>query len=413
MIRAEGTKRAGWRQRMQDLSARCARCGKCQSVCPVYDVFHREQAVARGKVALMKQGALGRLPAGLSPHRWIYMCLKCLRCQSTCPSGVDFAALQRLARSRYALRSPVPVVARVGARLMLGRRWLFDLTLRAFYLAQKAAGLSRLPPQRHVILLNSLNKAVPKIARRTTLAKYASRERGDDRTVAFFTGCLMNYVYTDAADCAIELIRKAGWKVIVPRGQVCCGAPLASLGDENGFRMLARRNLEALRRVGARYIVSGCASCASTLRMEYGTVLGDEAAEMGESVLEFSQLLDRSGFKPAKKLQESVTYHDPCHLGWVLAEKGAPRRLIAQAAAMAEMDGADLCCGMGGVFSSFNPAVSDLIAEKKVGAARRTGAATLVTTCPGCMMQIEGQFLKHHADIKVEHLAQLLARSER
>ena len=175
--------------------------------------------------------------------------------------------------------------------------------------------------------------------------------------------------------------------------------------------MLARRNVEAFKRTGAKYIVTACASCASTLRAEYRGVLGPEAEPLSGSLLELSEFLDRVGFAPDQKLDESVTYHDPCHLAWVLGVKEAPRRLIRRSAELVEMEDADRCCGMGGVFASMNPGVADEIGLRKVNAAAGTGVPTLVSTCPGCMMQIEGQLRKRDVAIRVEHLAELLLRA--
>jgi len=397
-----------WAAELGEIAAQCARCGKCQSVCPVYDVLRREQAVARGKVALVQCMLRGELEPGLSPHRWIYMCLKCLRCQSICPSSVNFSALQRLARSKVALRDPTPVAARLGAAMMLARRWLFDLALRSFYLGQKLLGFGKLPPQRHVMLFGAGGTAVPKVARRTTLSRFGSNRAGDERTVAFFTGCLMNYVYTEAANATIEVLQKAGWKVIVPAGQLCCGAPLASLGEMPGLRRLARRNIEVFERTRARYVVTACASCASTLREEYPGVLGREAEEFSSSVFELSQFLEKVAFQVPGKVDRRLTYHDPCHLAWVLNTSEAPRRLLRRAAEYVEMEDADRCCGMGGIFSTFNPGVADQIAEKKVRSVLASGAGTVVTTCPGCMMQIEGQLHRRRSDVRVMHLAEVL-----
>ena len=397
-----------WAAELAEMVAQCSRCGKCQSVCPVYDVLRREQAVARGKVALVQRMVQGALKPGLSLHYWIYMCLKCLRCQSICPSSVEFASLQRLARSRVALRQPTPIVARLGASMMLARRWLFDLGLRVFYYGQKLLGYGKLPPQRHVMLFGAGGTAVPKVSRPTTISRYGSNQKAGDRTVAFFTGCLMNYFYTDAAQAAIEVLEKAGWKVIVPKEQLCCGAPLASLGEIRGLKRLARRNIEVFRRTGARHFVTACASCASTLREEYRSVLGAEAEEFCASMYELSQFLDKVGYKPSSGTNRSVTYHDPCHLAWVMDTREAPRKLLRRAADFVEMEDADRCCGMGGIFSTFHPDVAGEIGEIKVRSILAARADAVVTTCPGCMMQIEGQLTRRGADVRVMHLAEVL-----
>jgi Fe-S oxidoreductase len=71
----------------------------------------------------------------------------------------------------------------------------------------------------------------------------------------------------------------------------------------------------------------------------------------------------------------------------------------------------ETCCGFGGTYSMKFPEVSSRILDIKLKAFEASGAATLVTDCPGCVMQLRGGEEKRGAKLKVEHMSELLARS--
>ena len=109
---------------------------------------------------------------------------------------------------------------------------------------------------------------------------------------------------------------------------------------------------------------------------------------------------------------QKVTFHAPCHLCRGLGVTEAPRSLI-RAAGFEFVPAAEeqTCCGFGGTYSSKFPEISAQILDKKLDDAGRTGAAVLVTECPGCVMQLRGGAVKRNADFKVMHLAELMARN--
>ncbi|MCA9985032.1 MAG: (Fe-S)-binding protein, partial [Anaerolineales bacterium] len=103
------------------------------------------------------------------------------------------------------------------------------------------------------------------------------------------------------------------------------------------------------------------------------------------------------------------TYHDSCHMCRMLGLKDHPRELLAAAGAdLQEMEQSDRCCGFGGLFSIKMPEVSNEMTTAKIQRALATGAAQLVTSDPGCLMQMRGLAGDR---VTVTHLAVLLAEA--
>ena len=102
-----------------------------------------------------------------------------------------------------------------------------------------------------------------------------------------------------------------------------------------------------------------------------------------------------------------VTYHDSCHMCRLAGLRGEPRRALVRAGiSILEMEESDRCCGFGGTFSVKLPEVAEAMTREKLRRAAATGAQTLVTADPGCLMQMR-RFAGEYG-LAVEHFAAVL-----
>jgi L-lactate dehydrogenase complex protein LldE len=92
-----------------------------------------------------------------------------------------------------------------------------------------------------------------------------------------------------------------------------------------------------------------------------------------------------------------------------LAEQ--PRTLLRAVADLRELPRGDRCCGFGGTFSVRYPDVATAMADDKLASAAAAGAETLVSADPGCIMHVEGRAARTGADVRVVHLATILAEA--
>ena len=390
--------------------ARCTKCGACRAVCPVFLETGEEGHVARGLISLAEAVLEGRLSYSREVEELCRFCLGCLRCTESCASDVAYEAVLQAVRAGLAEERGVPRAARAMFSFVLPRRWLFGLTLRLARLLQRVLPFRRSGRIRHLPLLFMDRRQVPRLARRTALSKHRDSTRNRGERVGLFVGCLINYAYPRVAAAAINALERAGYDVVAPGEQVCCGSPVMAMGDVNAARILARRNLAAFKRAGVTRVATACAACGRTLRHAYAQVIPEEWRAAGIDVVDVSELiaprLDRVA--PESPAGVRATYHDPCLLKWGQGITEQPRRLLEPSVELVEMEDADRCCGNGGTSSVFHHDLSAKIADHKLAAIEKSGADAVVTGCPGCMLQFEDRLAAAGSSVRVLHTVEAL-----
>ena len=190
-----------------------------------------------------------------------------------------------------------------------------------------------------------------------------------------------------------------------------------------GARDLARRNLDIMETSGADYIATGCGSCGSAFQHSFPELLADDpvyaakAAHWAARTYDVSTLLVKViGYRPpAGQVDAVVTYHDPCHLKKSMKVSAEPRQILGSipGVILHEMAKPDACCGSGGSYVLTHAGTSGAIAEKKAADIAQTGASTVATGCPACMMQLLDTVNRAGGRQRVRHYISLLAESYR
>lgn len=360
-------------------------------VCPVYRQGRREELVARGKLALLKAVGQGGLAADRRLAELMSRCLLCGRCNANCPSQTPAKEAFRAARARLAQAAGANSLEKLILTQALPHPRRLDL------LARSAGAANSLLPA-----LSGLRLRLPGLAMAVHLPPIAARPFHLDAPrraagpagaprLGLFVGCLANYLQPELARRALALLAGVAEVVVLP--QSCCGLPAVSAGLEDAARQLARANLDHWRAAGVDKLVTFCGSCAYGLARELPRLLdGDPAAgQMAASVLDISQVLaERPRYLAGRGRATAgpVAVHDPCHLKLDLGVWGEPRAMLAAAGVeLAEMAGADACCGGGGLFGLHHPELSQGIFAPRREAFLASGAAALATGCGGCFLQ--------------------------
>lgn len=225
-------------------------------------------------------------------------------------------------------------------------------------------------------------------------------------TVQLFVTCLGDLLFADAVRDTETLLRDAGFDVVVPSGQVCCGQPAFNSGHRSAARRVARTFVRAFSRETP--IVAPSGSCATMAAHFLPELVGCGPFD----VWELSAFLDAQGAELARFNEgRRLAYHDSCHMLRELRIAEAPRRLLERSGAeVVPLPRPDLCCGFGGTFSVRQPEVSVAMADDKLSGAAGTGAEALVTADPGCLMHLHGRAARAGSQLPVVHLATALAR---
>jgi L-lactate dehydrogenase complex protein LldE len=234
-------------------------------------------------------------------------------------------------------------------------------------------------------------------------------------STALFVTCLVDQFFPRVGEAAVQLLEEVGCRVEFPEAQTCCGQPAFNMGYRDEARSLARRFLEIFEPYEA--IVSPSGSCASMARVFAPQLFDDEpswsvrARDLAKRTFELTEYLDARGLRPSARFEGQVVYHPSCHLLRELDVDRAPRALLSRVTGLelVNLEGATECCGFGGAFSVKFPELSSAILDSKLHAVEESGAEVLTAADAGCLMQIGGGLARRGSQVRVLHLAELLA----
>ncbi len=431
---------SAWLDAAGDLTYRCIRCGFCLPACPTYGQTLLEPESPRGRIALVRAAYEGMLSlSDVAPH--LDLCIGCRACETACPAGVPYGAILEQARAaierQVARPWPERLVRAVGIGRILGSpRWL---RLGGWLLwAYQATGLQRVVRatgllQRLWPSLGRLEAVLPPVPApwRKAGSRGAGARTGVPRRgrVAFFLGCVQEMALADVSRAAIRVLEAAGFEVVVPPGQGCCGAVHAHAGQLEQAAHQARRNIEAFERVQADYVVNIAGGCGAQLK-EYPKLLAhardgehgrdperepwlERARRFSQRVRDFSELLADVPLPPMGRLEGVVTYQDSCHLRHVQRVVEPPRRLLRRIPGLTyvELPEADRCCGAGGIYNLTQPGMSEQVLDRKMAHVRATGATILAVANTPCHLQLLVGARESGLDrqgLRVRHIAELL-----
>lgn len=409
--------------RLDDAVSSCMKCGFCQAVCPVF--LGEETTSPRAKVRLAKAVLTGELGLTAGVKRQASLCLNCRSCAAECPSGVEPNRIALAMRADYAGRDGLPLIKRLAFRGALPHPRLAAWGSRLMGVAQHVLALDlQNNPLRHVFPMFGIrkDKDLPSFGRRSLMSLLPAElppYGAEKARVLYFPGCATNLIYPEIGLSAVNVLRKLGARVILPRELLCCSTPVFSSGDLDGARELARRNLEVFRQVRPDFVVTSCGSCGLTIKQEWSEVLHIDGAEgISGQVLDIAEFVARyvrSDLLSELDGSEVITYHDSCHLRRGMQVYDEPRHLLQSilGSRFVEMKQADRCCGGGGTFCLEHPELSQVVAETKMQCISDSEASGVLTGCPACIMQLRDSAVHRGMRLRVQHTVQLIDKALR
>ena len=381
----------------------CIHCGLCIEQCPTYLVTGRESMNPRGRVYLMRALLEGRQEPTPDLVLDLDLCLVCRACESACPSGVRFGEVLTTVRSGLRRRG-------------LLRRWLMDGVLPDPRRLRRLAGLVRFWQRSGLRVLQHI---LPRRLRRMEAALPRLPDSGDALalpphtpalgaprgSVALLEGCMVPVLMPQLNRDTVRLLTVAGFDVVVPEGQGCCGALHEHDGALDVARGLARVNVGAFAETATDALVTNSAGCGAGLR-GYPHLIGPEGQPVADRAVDVLRFLaDRGERLSFGSTSERVTWDAPCHLQHAQQETTALSALLAgiMDLDLVPLPEADLCCGAAGVYNLDHPDVADRILERKLDALAGTGATVLLSSNPGCLLQWQQGVRRRGLEVRVVH----------
>ncbi|PKG31583.1 fumarate reductase (CoM/CoB) subunit TfrB, partial [Methanoregula sp.] len=341
----------------------CIECLACVSVCPAVDVtkFLGPTAMRQElRLALDPRDSGDRIPDAVRDG--LFTCTSCQACWKACPKDIEI---------------PGNAIAKLRAR------------------ANKQ-GLT-LPP--HLVSAPPAPQTVHSLPPTPTpfpeqVGEVTAPSGPVKATVGFFVGCMYNLRQQQSALDAMEVLKRNGIRIIIPKDQVCCGSPLIRTGQLDYVDELKMKNIDVFRSRGIDTVLTMCAGCGSTLKNDY-------PADKPFTVIDINELFTKYGIEAPAKLGIRATYHDPCHLMRGQGVHDQPRELVRQVVDLVEMP--SICCGSGGGVRSGNPEEAAALGKRRGEEITKTGAEVVITSCPFCEFHIAG-----HTDKPVKHVVSVL-----
>jgi glycolate oxidase iron-sulfur subunit len=411
----------------KDLIDECVHCGFCLPTCPTYVLFGEEMDSPRGRIYLMNKG-LDEEPMNDEMVRHWDLCLGCMACVTACPSGVQYDKLIEATRQqverRYDRRAddrafremifqffPYPNRLRaIAAPMRLYQRFGIGDKLR------RAGIMQRVPARMRA--MEALLPDLPKEEKIPDLTGPVGERR---RRVGVLTGCVQRVFFSPVNSATVRVLAAEGCEVVAPK-QGCCGALSTHAGREEESLDFARKTIDTFEDLNLDNVVVNAAGCGSTMK-EYGYLLRDDpeyaerAKAFSAKVRDVSEFLQELGpVAQRNPLPVTAAYHDACHLAHAQGIRRQPRQTLKQIPGMdvKEIREAEICCGSAGIYNMIEPEPAAELGDRKANNILKTGAQMIVTSNPGCMLQIQSSLKRMgHDALPMAHPVEVLDASLR
>jgi glycolate oxidase iron-sulfur subunit len=408
---------------LEPLMDKCVHCGFCLPTCPSYIMLGQEMASPRGRIYLMRSGVEGRVGMSDTFVGHFDTCLGCMACETACPSGVRYAPLVEHTRAAIESHTTRPLADRLFRAILFrllpypARLRLLTLPMAVGRALRQMPGLvERLPPR-----IRNLMTLAPDRARREDVPPFTAARGPRRRRVGMITGCVQRVFFGGVNAATTRVLSAEGCDVVAPEDQGCCGALALHAGRDDEARAFARRLIASFEAADGQLdeIVVNAAGCGSTLKM-YGELLkgdaqwADRAARFAAKVRDVTETLaDLEPTVPRRPMTVRVAYHDACHLAHAQSVRQPPRALLATIPGLTvvPLGEPDVCCGSAGIFNLVQPEMAAALGRRKADHITGSAAEIVVTSNPGCILQLRAALRTSGRTTQVLHIVELLDQS--
>jgi glycolate oxidase iron-sulfur subunit len=404
----------------------CVQCGYCLPSCPTYVTLGKERYSPRGRIHLVKMVAEGKLSLDDISDS-LELCLGCRACEDVCPTNIKYGKIFESYKVEKTENEQMPFIEKfVMQKVLPNKFWMQILSHSLEWyqktnmdkLVRKSSILSIFPEQIRTFEGITPSITSPKKKDRDSQV-FKSKEKPKAR-VGFFTGCVMDVFFARVNDLSIKLLQYAGYEVVMIKEQTCCGALQHHSGDKSFAKKLAKQNIAVFEKHDVDYVVNSIGGCGAML-VEYDELLADEpewvsrAEQFAEKSVDISVLLNKYSLPFVKEIKETVTYQPSCHLRNVQNVKHEPIELLTSIPGIRYLPLSDMemCCGSAGIYNLVHYDTAMKILDEKMEHVKSVAPDIIVTSNPGCHLQMclgvkrEGLEKK----VKVLHLVELLAEA--
>jgi Fe-S oxidoreductase len=378
----------------------CVECGRCTQVCPANIAgkpLDPKKIVTKAR-DLVEATLTNKVvdvdfwEAGTYSSNELDACTTCGACMEECPTNIEHVDL--------------------------------ILNLKRY----KTLTLGEIPPEAATAINNIRNNGNPWGITQDDRMQWADgmedevplAEPGKKVDYIYYVGCAGSYDDSNqkVVQDTVRLLNKAGVSfAVMGKTETCNGDPVRRFGDEYSFEEFAIKNIENMNQYTFDTVVTHCPHCLHTIGKEYGKFDKGDFKTVHHTEL-LAELLRSGKLKPEKRVEEEMTFHDPCYLGRHHGEYDAPRDILKSVPGvkLTEMEknkDEALCCGMGGGNMWYELPEGGHLAENRLDQVGETKTSKLATSCSYCMINFKSSkgSVKATENIEIEDVATILAKS--
>jgi len=409
---------------------RCMRCSSCKWIdhiympnnrfvyrCPSYGKYYFAQvAYGRMKVGLaLAEGRLGKTPKLVDT---VFQCTMCGACDSGCKRNLDLEILNGLETIRG---------------------WMVE---KGWY------------PRAYDKVVSSIEKNHNKFGfpheSRTQWVNGTKLEKKAE--TIYFAGCAASYTNKEIAQSTVKILKEAGIKFNLLPEEECCGHPLFAMGHFKAFQKQLDHNLAMMKKTGAKRLVTSCAECYKTWKVDYPRWLKRSTKDIGFEVVHITELIAplvaNGTLKFFNSLELKMAWHDPCNLGrmsdpwthwegtrgkWACLEpkEGFPPKEFRRGmngiydqprTILSRIPGVEVlemprhhefswCCGgHGGAPEAYPDLVAYTVSER-LEEAKTVGAEAIVSACPYCKQTLLSGTKDRKDSFKIYDITEIIAQA--
>lgn len=387
-----------WAPTSAELNA-CVECGLCLPHCPTFRLTGDEMASPRGRLNAMAAVASGEVMIDDAFTEVMSFCLQCRACEAACPSLVPFGRAMEGARAEVAASGEGS-----GLRRRVVGRWIDSRRMVGI----ASFGVALVQRIGTWVVPGRLRSAVSGIRRLSwrsrSIRSHESTGGGD--TVGLLAGCVMDRWFVDVHRATVAVLEAAGYRVVVPEGQGCCGALAAHDGAAEDARRMVGVNEEAF--AGCDLVVANAAGCSAHLAgADHWGAPG--LATKSVDILRLVATAIADGRLPTvDQTGERIGVQDPCHHRHAQRMTAEPRLILRAAGYQpVDVDPSGMCCGAAGVWSVSHPDESARLGATKAAEMKRIGVDVVASANPGCEMQLRS----HTKGVRIAHPIEIYAEA--
>jgi len=376
----------------------CVHCGFCTATCPTYQLLGDELDSPRGRIYLIKQVMEGAKPT-IKTLSHLDRCLTCRSCETTCPSGVEYAKLLDIGRHYVEQRTRRSFVSSIKREAL---HWLMNNPKRFSVLYKIGQKLSFLLPERLRIPQHN--------SEQSTIAP-----KEHSRKVLLLQGCVQPAMQPGINQATINILDRLEIQVTTLSETECCGAISYHLNKQEQALAKMRHNIDTWYpyiEKGYEAIVSNASGCGITLKEYAGYFENDlnyahKAQIISDRVKDISELVTQDNINHIKLRQPvKVAFHAPCTLQHGLKLSTRLENLLqALGCELSPVQDSHLCCGSSGTYSVLQPKISQQLKTNKLNNLQQSRPEYIVTANIGCQHHLASE-----SEVPVLHWVELIAQ---